>query len=85
MESTSKENCIQVSQQTADLLIASEKGYWLTEREDTVNAKGKGELRTYWLNRESTRNTSEKTFHSISEHFNKRDVLSLSQSERLTI
>ena len=29
------------------------KGHWLTPREDTVNAKGKGVLQTYWLRTQS--------------------------------
>lgn len=40
---------IQVSKETADLLIAAGKDYWLTPREDEINAKGKGILKTYWL------------------------------------
>ena len=30
-------------------MIASDKQSWVTEREDKVHAKGKGELQTYWL------------------------------------
>jgi hypothetical protein len=48
MESNSERNRIQVSQSTADLLIADGKGHWLTPRKDLVNAKGKGLLQTYW-------------------------------------
>lgn len=40
---------IQLSQQTADILIAHGKGHWITPREESVVAKGKGELATYWL------------------------------------
>ncbi|KAL3917415.1 MAG: hypothetical protein SGILL_004724 [Bacillariaceae sp.] len=50
MESTSLPNKIQVSQKTAELVIAHGKGNWLSAREDLVNAKGKGQLQTYWLN-----------------------------------
>lgn len=49
MESTGVKGKIQVSQATADILVASGKGIWLAAREDHVNAKGKGLLRTYWL------------------------------------
>ena len=49
MESTSRRDCIQLSQATADLLVAAGKGHMIREREDMVRAKGKGELRTYWL------------------------------------
>ena len=38
-----------MSQETADLLIAAGKSQWLTARKEKVNAKGKGELQTYWL------------------------------------
>jgi class 3 adenylate cyclase len=46
MESTGVTNKIQVSQATADLLIAAGLEVWLTPREDLVFAKGKGELQT---------------------------------------
>src|SRR3569623_1170154 len=49
MESTGIKDRIQLSQETADLLVAGGKGHWLKERADKVNAKGKGELTTYWL------------------------------------
>ena len=49
MESTGEKNMIQVSQDTADLLNASGKGHWLKPRDGPVSAKGKGSIRTYWL------------------------------------
>lgn len=49
MESTGQRGRIQVSQETADLLMAGGKSHWLKPREDLVVAKGKGELKTYWL------------------------------------
>lgn len=49
MESTGRPGMIQLSQQTADILIAAGKGHWITPREEAVVAKGKGELATYWL------------------------------------
>jgi hypothetical protein len=50
MESTGHPNRIQVSEETARLL--REDGYddWLVPRKGFVRAKGKGELKTYWLN-----------------------------------
>ena len=42
-------NRIQMSQETTDLLIAAGKSQWLRARQEKVNAKGKGELQTYWL------------------------------------
>jgi class 3 adenylate cyclase len=49
MESTGGKDRIQISSSTAELLIASGKGHWLNQREDLVEAKGKGKLQTYWL------------------------------------
>jgi Adenylate and Guanylate cyclase catalytic domain len=49
MESNSIKNRIQVSQKTADLLMAAGKGHWLTARDTLVEAKGKGKMQTYWL------------------------------------
>lgn len=44
MESTGKAGKIHVSDVTADLICKAGKHYWLTKREGTVSAKGKGEL-----------------------------------------
>jgi hypothetical protein len=49
---------IQISQDTADLLILAGKGHWITPREDAVNAKGKGVLQTFWLNVHAARRAS---------------------------
>jgi class 3 adenylate cyclase len=49
MESNGTRGRIQISQETADLLIGAGKENWLKPREDKVVAKGKGELQTYWL------------------------------------
>jgi class 3 adenylate cyclase len=49
MESTGLRDRIQVSQETADLLISAGKPNWIEPRADKVIAKGKGELQTYWL------------------------------------
>jgi class 3 adenylate cyclase len=50
MESTGMRDKIQISQSTADLLMKAGKGHWLKEREDIVEAKGKGRMTTFWLN-----------------------------------
>lgn len=50
MESTGVNNQIQISQETADQLIARGKSHWCEPRQETVEAKGKGELSTYFLN-----------------------------------
>lgn len=49
MESTGVKGRIQISQETADLLVGHGKAHWLKPREDLIVAKGKGEMRTYWL------------------------------------
>ena len=49
MESTGYADCIQISQDTADLLIAAGKIGWIKPRADMVNAKGKGLMQTYFL------------------------------------
>ena len=40
---------IQVSQECADLLVAGGKEGWLVPRKNPIRAKGKGELKTYFL------------------------------------
>lgn len=40
---------IQISQETADLLVSAGKSHWFCKRDGLVKAKGKGELQTYWL------------------------------------
>ena len=50
MESTGQRGKIQISQETADLLIAAGRMSWITPREERVVAKGKGEMQTYWVN-----------------------------------
>lgn len=49
MESTGIPNRIQVSQETAELIKNGGKKGWLSARETKVEAKGKGELQTYWV------------------------------------
>jgi hypothetical protein len=49
MESSGKRDCIQVSQETAEILIDAGLGRWLIPREDPVSIMGKGEMKTYWL------------------------------------
>lgn len=49
MESNGVKGCIHVSQATADALIATGKQQWLTERQDRIVAKGKGEMVTYFV------------------------------------
>lgn len=49
MESTGQKNRIQISKATADLLKKEDKEHWYVEREGGVEAKGKGQLHTFWL------------------------------------
>lgn len=51
-------NKIQASESTANLLMASGKGHWVAPRIDVVNAKGKGVLRTFWLEPTSSKASS---------------------------
>jgi class 3 adenylate cyclase len=49
MESTGERDRIQVSQQTADIIIEAGRGRWVKARDKMVEAKGKGCLQTYWV------------------------------------
>jgi hypothetical protein len=49
MEHNGLPDKIQCSQDTADLLVAAGKSHWITAREDVINAKGKGEMNTFWV------------------------------------
>lgn len=49
MESTGQRNKIQLSPDTANILIKNGRGDWLTQRHDKVQVKGKGLMTTYWL------------------------------------
>ena len=49
IESTGKPNCIHLSLETARLIEEAGRGDWLEFRRDSVKAKGKGELKTFWL------------------------------------
>ena len=49
MESTGQKGRIQMSTETADLLMTMGKSHLVRQREDKVVAKGKGELTTFWV------------------------------------
>jgi hypothetical protein len=49
MECNGIQGHIQISQDTATLLIDAGKEHWLKERENKIVVKGKGELQTYFL------------------------------------
>lgn len=49
METNCKPGRIQISRETAELLCLFHKDYWIQERSDLIEAKGKGALQTFWL------------------------------------
>ena len=49
MQATGQLGKIQVSSETADLIIAAGKDHWLQKRDDVVYADGKGSVHTFWL------------------------------------
>ena len=49
MEHTGEKNRIHLSNELAELLQMTGKHHWISNREDKVEAKGKGVLTTYWL------------------------------------
>eukprot|EP00980_Cylindrotheca_fusiformis_P019593 scaffold6796_cov103-Cylindrotheca_fusiformis.AAC.2 len=55
MESASERRRIQVSQVTADLLLASGLSAWIIPRKSKVFVKGKGEIQTFWLDTKATK------------------------------
>ena len=67
MESTGLPNMIQVSQATADLLIAASKEHWIKPRDEQVFAKGKGHMSTYWLSVGNERSCSRRSASSRSQ------------------
>lgn len=74
VESTGQKNKVHVSLETAELLIASGRGAWLSKRKDTVYAKGKGELETYWLLSKSAGSDTHSTSGSTAEASGHMDV-----------
>eukprot|EP00934_Nitzschia_sp_Nitz4_P008104 Nitzschia sp. Nitz4//scaffold169_size48518//40260//43927//NITZ4_007080-RA/size48518-processed-gene-0.83-mRNA-1//1//CDS//3329538412//8094//frame0 len=72
MESTGVPNKIQVSDSTAQLLIQAGKSAWVSPREETVEAKGKGTMQTYWIEPKSSSGTLGNSSHG-SEEFQVQD------------
>jgi hypothetical protein len=68
MESNGIKGKIQVSESTANLLITAGKMHWLKQREDAIDAKGKGKLRTFWLS------PNRKNGVHSSNHDSERDI-----------
>jgi class 3 adenylate cyclase len=69
MESNGMPGRIHISQQTADELIGRGKASWISEREDKIVAKGKGELQTYWV----TPRSATKSAGTMSTSFTQTD------------
>lgn len=49
MESTGAPGSIHLSEETANMLIESNKKHWVHMRHEKVDVKGKGYMQTYWL------------------------------------
>ena len=60
IESTGERDKIHLSAETAQQLIAEGKQNWVKQRQDKVQAKGKGKLQTYWLKMGTTSNAATK-------------------------
>lgn len=73
---------IQASQTTADILIASGKGHWVTKREDNVVAKGKGILQTYWITPRTWNGTSNASSDTASANNDTEDIHTLDNDEK---
>jgi 3'5'-cyclic nucleotide phosphodiesterase len=72
--STGIPNKIQLSETTANLLVAAGKSCWIIPRTDKVSAKGKGMLTTFWLVRgQRTASGSLLADDEMKEQFNNRN------------
>lgn len=85
MESTGKPGRIQVSQETADLLIAAGKSAWISTRDEKVVAKGKGEMQTYWLSPGEQRSDTSSNVDSGSSHSDTNDSSHQVDEEMVTV
>lgn len=66
--STGKKDMIQCSISTYSQLVEAGKGNWITPRPDPVQAKGKGFLKTFWLDPTSKKGSSANSANSSSEN-----------------
>jgi hypothetical protein len=66
MESNGLRGKIQISQATADLLVLAGKVHWIQPRDELVDAKGKGQMQTFWLNLGSTSASTNSASESLS-------------------
>jgi hypothetical protein len=90
MESTGFRGRIHISQTTADLIVAAGKAHWVKPRKDLVQAKGKGTMRTYWLNPAAAKKGSsvassegEATSSAVSAPVNRSPIKDFEKEERL--
>lgn len=67
MESNGTPGRIQCSEETAAELLRHGKGAWLSQREDKIFAKGKGELTTYWVTPRSIKSSAVSATGTTSE------------------
>jgi Adenylate and Guanylate cyclase catalytic domain len=81
MESTGGRNQIHCSQETAALIEAAGKS-WTFPREDKVNAKGKGQLQTYWVEFGS-RNTA--SFRTGTSTISSSDDYSMGSADGISV
>lgn len=87
MESTGSRNRIHISQECRDLLADGGKNHWYEPREDTIVAKGKGAMKTYWLKtQESVENKKRpKLTHELRQSSldrNELDSISIEKTNR---
>eukprot|EP00980_Cylindrotheca_fusiformis_P017801 scaffold5620_cov83-Cylindrotheca_fusiformis.AAC.1 len=76
MESTSARSRIQVSQVTAELLLAAGNSAWIAPRQNKILVKGKGEMQTYWL--------KSKTANGSKPSKSKSDITTLEETVELS-
>jgi class 3 adenylate cyclase len=68
MESTGVPGKIHVSEETAALIKAGGKGHWVTPRHETVSAKGKGILSTYFVSISANNKKSSRSSETSSKN-----------------
>jgi len=81
MESNGRKSCIHVSEETANELIAAGKSSWIQLREDKIIAKGKGELTTYWLSTEKSKDAQSMGGSSDDSHCYEPEALDAAKQE----